>query len=511
MWANGVTWMYHDYIWEIGIVGGAWAAIPATPVHFDAGAGLGICGWNELAETAFGLIFCRNTTGTIPGHQIVGKTFAQFGNNNTCALIEDEFWTGDHGGDGGAAHHNPDAYGWSLGEGSRFVYNFKNDRVYYLTAPYCASQNKAWNARLRSIDCSGAGVPSAAEDENTNPYVAGGIGDAVSDFAYKAQCSNALCFRYGTDYDVDVWELHGIVLQSLDAPVILSYAPRFYPVIPLVDLTGLSVWELRNLLAEICGSCHGYDSDGSLFFKERASIISVVYWPDGDLKLQDTGWTNIANVIGLIPSILVRSSGNEAASITQSTIGAGSNGALLVVHVGNTSDNNQLFRVRFTSSTAYAIERWVLNAWSSLGTATVDTTFRCAWFSLSPDCWAGQFVTGDSFSFVVYGSLYSLKQLDRMNRIEVRDATSVAKWGDQAVDIDNRFVARSQAIELLTKALSWSKDPHRRVRRVVDADALVDLNDVRVLVHEDWEMVTQLVGLRQKAGEPAKVLTFVEY
>jgi len=499
----------HQWIFRLGIASGSWIAVAAvTTVHYDDPAGAGIAGWGEMVETTWGLVFTRWGTGTISGDELVGKTFANYAASAiNCVIIEPEFNSGDGAAPGLAASHFPDNFRET--GNSRVIYNYENDRFYYFTAPLTALTSQ-WNTRFRSASGAGA-APSAPKDENTNPYVADGLGDMVSDFAVKSQSGLNIALRVGTDYDGDEWELHAIVLQSNDAPILVSYAPRFRPCIPLVDLGGLSVWETRSLLAEICGATHGYDVEGGLFLKERPSFVPEIYWPDGKLTIKDTGWRQIANTIAFLPYIVEQTSDGEGATIGASTIGSGSTGALLVVHVGATPDANLMFRMRFTGTSAYNVDQWIANVWTSIGNATKDTIFRCDQFSLTPDCWAGTFVEGDMFTFTLYGSMYMLRQLGRMNRIEVRDADSIALWGDQAVDIDNRFAARSQAIELLTAALSWSKGPHRRFQSEVDVNEVVALNEVRVLSKGEMEAVCALVGLKQKPGEPHKVLTYVEY
>jgi len=131
--------------------------------------------------------------------------------------------------------------------------------------------------------------------------------------------------------------------------------------------------------------------------------------------------------------------------------------------------------------------------------------------TLSPDCFAGTFVAGDTFTFLVYVSLPTLVQQREWNKIEVSDSASETKWGRTEKTMDNPFVPRAQTIDILTAILVWCSEPHRRFKLNVEAYRYAAELEQRYLTSAGDSYSAMLVGWTRKfSTSPFKELELIE-
>ena len=465
--------------------GGGWRALGLFPpcagfVHVSQ---LWVAPFGRIVATSAGVIFAA--VDSITGKcEVVGKLVAAYGDNgNYTTQLQDM---------GPGLSSNPTDFANAL------AYHVPDDRVYVCSVG---------NTRLRSID-GGAITPASVRDENQNPWVgAGGIGDPITASAHHSVYGHGLDFRYKTGGD---WELHGILVSTEEAAVIFSYTQTFYPTLPLIDLGGLNIWELRTMIADVCDAIQSYNVIGVAEFRRRGTAAAITAWPAGTLTFDDNGWNQIANAVSGRPYAPRPTGNSRDAEVTQTHNAAGSTGALISIATGR-STTNRLFRIVFLSTTSYDLEELISGTWTNrLTGVSKNTVQEYQEVRLTPDSFAGVFVAGDTFTFWVYAELWELAQLDERNKVEVEDTASITKWGRQAVELDNRFYSRTRLLDTLTQAIAWTKDAHQWFELEIDAREWVRLFDVRFVDIGGGKVVEAiLVGRKQQSNAPTQTLTLV--
>jgi hypothetical protein len=489
----------HTTVYQLSIVASVWQ--PATVVHYVAqppGASGIMTYFGCLAETPLGLMFSRcDSEGATPTGKewIVSKTFAQFGANDDYVIREPEYWPGVTG--------YITAYQYL---GTAFVYNYRDDRVYYGTGNCLSPTN--WNSRLRSIDANSNSTAPA--DENVNPYVLGGVGDPPTDQCSSFVVGHALVVRYKTD-PTD-WELHGLLSSPLEPEVVMSYSKSYYPCVPLFDVRGKSLWTLRQLLAVAMQSYFAYDGEGNLRLYARELAIPVTEpWPVSEPSVESFGLRDVVTRLSCVPYRSTTVDNGREAEVIQQAVAATSTGVVLNIKTSR-SAATQTYRLRFATSTTYDIEKLVVGVWTSVAAGqSIDLTFRNADLSLSPDCFAGVFVAGDTFTVCLYARLPTLERQAEWAKVEVCSLAGEVKYGKIEADIDNPFLPRAQVIDFLTRSLVWTASAHRRFKLSVIPYLYATELDTRSLTSAGTAYSGMLVGWTRKFGKsPFKVLDLVE-
>ena len=483
---------YHTNIFKMVLSGGSWLA--ASMVHSYSG----ITRFGCLAETPVGLLFTRSLS-SIAQEQIVSKVFADFGSNSIFTVRETEYWPGTQG------YTTVHPYA-----GPQFVYNYEDDRIYYGTGNVISATN--WNTRLRSIDATSN--TTAARDENVNPAGAS-VGDPPTDQANSMQVGTALRVRYQT-----AWELHGVLVSPLESDVVMSYSSSYYPCVPLFDVRGKTLWEVRRQLAAACNAYFAYDGEGNLRLFARAGATLINPWPTEEPTVDSLGLTEVVNRLSAIPYRVTTASDSREAEVISQAVGTGSTGVVVNIKTGRVA-TTRTFRIVFTSCAPggggvggrfdYSVDELIAGLWTNLGAGEISTPFIYTAFTLSPDCFAGNFVNGDTFTFVTYCLLATLEQQAAYNKIEVADTASETLWGRTERGLDFPFLPRAQTIDVLTKILTWTSRPHRQFTIGVEAYRYVGLLEQRSLVSARETYAAMAVGWTRKFSKsPRKRLTLLE-
>lgn len=489
---------YHDLLLKLTLGGSStWSA--ASTVDSDTvGHALAICGC--VVETTVGLVYSRQ--GTV-NDTIVSRRFADFGVLGAEFLREAESYVGMDGY----------FYDFDGRYGPQFVMNYVDDRIYFGTGNVNDPDN--WNMRLRSIDSTYVSGPGAgARDENTNPYVAGGVGDPPTDQCSGFQNGCCLLVRYNPTTPAD-WELHGILVSTLEPDVVMSYSKTYYPCLPLFDVRAKSLWDIRKLLAAACQCYFAYDGNGNVrMFPRVSTAVAGMTWPREEPDVTMSGMRNVVNRLSAIPYRASTSSETrEAEVIQQNVLRPTSTGMVLNIKCGRVTAT-ATYRIRFTSATAYVVEKLSAGTWSAVGAGTGSrtTTFtESDDFTLSPDCFAGRFVAGDTFTFCVYAQMGVLERMQDYSKVEVADTSSETKYGRTEASIDNPFVTRAHLIDLLVSVLEWTSEPHRMFALHVVPYMYTYELELRTLTVAGDSVSAALVGWKRTFGAKAlKELTLVE-
>ena len=102
-------------------------------------------------------------------------------------------------------------------------------------------------------------------------------------------------YKSGTD-----WAIYDI---TPNGHILYQYANTLAPYCRMYDLTGLSVWQFRKLLAERFGAVMFYGGDGTFYFKKRTGTDTVAYQFNNNISLPviSCGYGEIKNTVTAIP------------------------------------------------------------------------------------------------------------------------------------------------------------------------------------------------------------------
>jgi hypothetical protein len=491
----GGTPYAHEAIFLLQLTSGVWQT--AARIHYDA-THREFTRFGCIAETPVGLMFTSAAASdwTIP-ERIVSKLFAEFGAANPDYVVrEPEFWPGDNG------YTETHPY-----VGTQFVYNYRDDRVYYGTG-HIGLTRYNWNARLRSVDA--ASNTTGPRDENCNP-AAMTVGDPPTDQASSFQVGTALIVRYKTS--TTDWELHGVLVSPLESDVMMTYSKTYYPCVPLFDVRGRTLWQLRQLLAGASYCYFAYDGDGTLRLFQRAGVTIINPWSAEEPTVDSHGLSEVVNRWSAVPYLVGTSQDTREAEVISQAVALTSTGCVLNIKTGRVNAT-VTYRMTFTDATHYLLDKLVTGAWVTACASTpidITTAFTNADLGISPDCFAGTFVAGDTFTFCVYNSLPVLNQQAAYNKIEVADTASETTWGRTEAKFDNPFLPRAQTIDVLTQVLLWTARPHRAFTLGVVPYRYVGLLEARNLTTARETYSAMAVGWTRKLGNsPRKMLTLLE-
>jgi len=481
-------WTGHTRIYKCALVSGTWQAV----VSFRT-----LYGYTQFGNLAASTSYLFFTCNAVAGNGPQSIRSVDLATGATSNIREPEYWPGTSNGGVAYTTTRPIA-------GPQFAHNYSDDRLYYLTGNAVTPTN--FNPRLRSLDATSN--TTAPSDENVNPAGAS-VGDPPTDQANSAQVGTSLRVRYST-----AWELHGVLVSPLEADVVMSYSSSYYPCVPLFDVRGKTLWEVRRQLAAACNAYFAYDGEGNLRLFARAGATLINPWPTEEPTVESLGLTEVVNRLSAIPYRVTTASDSREAEVISQAVGSGSTGVVVNIKTGRVA-TTRTFRLTFTAGSPvkdYSVDELIAGVWTNIGTGDRNTTFTTSSaFTLSPDCFAGTFIAGDTFTFVAYCLLATLEQQAAYNKIEVADTASETLWGRTEHSLDFPFLPRAQTIDVLTKILTWTSRPHRQFTIGVEAYRYVGLLEQRNLVSARETYAAMAVGWTRKfAKSPRKRLTLLE-
>jgi hypothetical protein len=327
-----------------------------------------------------------------------------------------------------------------------------------------------------------------------------------------------------------------------------QYANFFAGFVKLLDVSGMSFYDLRSQLAEMIGYVHYYDHDGFFKFKKRVRPLGSPSYTFSaanknfvSAQIQTQGWERILNDLELIPYVFssevrvgeeiekssVRGSSPRGmggrASIRRMPRGGGtSNGVLQNIGVDPDPGERARWQVVFVSKTTYDLYKLVgLNAdpetpkvagqtiTSRLGGSDIPDGF---YLTLDPAHFVGDFRTGDTFAFWVYPPQERIEQASEADKIVATDLTSIAEYQRARGSFENRFITRLLANDFLNAVLAYRKNPHPVVQVEAFFDATFQpLQTCRLLaLGFDAADEFMIAGLSHGSGRDMTRLTLIK-
>jgi len=243
--------------------------------------------------------------------------------------------------------------------------------------------------------------------------------------------------------------------------------------IELLDLSGLSFWDLRTQMAERFGYVHYYAPDGTLTFKSRTTSGAAAFNFSSDNRnlvkgeIQTRGFEAIVNSVTVYPYAEISEPRTSDIVKGRGESGVGKDGTLTDVSVSGSPGETSQWQVVFASSTAYSLYKLVGTnysyIWAKAG-GTIDTALRSPldglYLTILPSHFEGAFVSGDTFTFWVFEPQESLAKLDDRDKVVVIDATSIAIYRRVEMTVDNRFIKKQIAGDLAAVVSTWRKARH---------------------------------------------------
>jgi hypothetical protein len=240
----------------------------------------------------------------------------------------------------------------------------------------------------------------------------------------------------------------------------------------------------------------------------------VTPWTTEEPVVESLGLRDVITRLSSIPYRVTTAEDSREAEVIHQAVDAASTGCLLNIKTGRVTAT-ATYRLTFTDaspSTDYSVDKLAAGAWANVGTGTRSTTFTSSDdFTISPDCFAGTFSQGDTFTFCVYARLPQLERQGNYAKVEVASSTAETKWGRTEATVDNPFLPRAQTIDFLTRVLTWQSVPHRRFTVGVPPWFYAAELEARTLVSAGTTYGGILIGWRRQIGKSArKQLTLVE-
>jgi hypothetical protein len=343
-----------------------------------------------------------------------------------------------------------------------------------------------------------------------NPYVLGGVGDPPTDQCSSFQVGHALCVRYKTD-PTD-WELHGILRSPLEPEVVMTYSKQYYPCVSLFDVRGKSLWTLRQLLAVVMHSYFAYDGEGNLrLYPRQLTVPWGDAWPVSEPTVESFGLRDVITRLSCVPYRSSTVDNGREAEVIQQAVSSSSTGVVLNIKTSR-SAATQTYRLVFATGTTYNLSKLLVGVWTPVVSGQpIDLAFRNADLSLSPGCFAGTFVPGDTFTLCLYARLPTLERQPEWAKVEVSSSAAETLYGKTEASIDNPFLPRAQVIDFLTNALTWTSAAHRSFKLQVEPFLYAAELDTRSLTSAGDTYSGMVVGWTRKFGKSAfKVLSLVQ-
>jgi len=296
--------------------------------------------------------------------------------------------------------------------------------------------------------------------------------------------------------------------------------------LPLMDVSGLSFFNLRSLLAEKMGAVHFYAPDGTFTFKERNGAVGATAFvfsaANGNVqneprpKIVSQGWEQIRTEANMLPYGIVIEAvlGDIIKGQSEST------GVLDHVSVALDPYERSEWQVVFTSTTAFDVFKLSGSGASSTAKASSDINsnlrdiFDGPYLSFSPDNFSGTFYKSDSFRFWVLPAEVGLQQLDQRDAVFGRRTVAEAAWQRRRAELSSRYLTKEEAPDFVEAYLDWAENPHPIVRLAAVYDpaylplAIAEIDDDRlgftgsdkfklVLVRHSSDRVTSHLDLQK--------------
>ena len=300
-----------------------------------------------------------------------------------------------------------------------------------------------------------------------------------------------------------------------------NFDPGF---IELLDLSGLSFWELRTLLAERFGFVHYYAPDGTLIFKPRVTSGAASFNFSSDnrnvikAEIQTRGFEAIINDVTVYPYAATSEDRPSAIVKGYNEASVGMDGKMDWVSVSGAPGENSQWRVVFISATTYDLYK-LQGANFSFSTAkataqSINSTLRAPtdglYLAINPENFIGVFVKDDNFTFWVLLPRESLSKLDDRDRARIEDTASSAGNKRVSKTFDNRFIPKLIAGDYAANILVWRKDRHDVVR----IEAVSDPNYLPLLrcTLKDENMgytgteTFQIMGVEHRRHQPSNLI-----
>jgi hypothetical protein len=266
--------------------------------------------------------------------------------------------------------------------------------------------------------------------------------------------------------------------------------------VPLLDVNGLSFFELRSLLAEAFGFVHYYDMDGTFKFKQRDQTVGTpafTFSADNNNyfggSIQTQGWKHIANSIKVLPFGIATEV--EVGDIIKAP--SDSTGFLDDVTIGVGVDSVYSFRVVMVSATTFDLYDDDADPDTPILTSqSIDNDLRgptgYLWLSIFANNFSGTFKAGDAFTFNAYPPIKRLEELDTRDQVQWRGSNNAIKdWhrsNKQGLEsgYSNRFVSKVMAWDVANNIIQWLINPHAVAQlRVAHDVSIAPLQQIQVI------------------------------
>lgn len=236
--------------------------------------------------------------------------------------------------------------------------------------------------------------------------------------------------------------------------------------ITLLDVSGLSLWDLRVAMAEAFNYVQYYRPDGYFVFRPRQTTgaASFVFSPDranvmAGARIAGAGYRAILNDIRVKPySITVQ---DRTSDIIKGYTEVQSTGELIDVEVGGDPGEDSQWLVRFVTATTYDLYKTQgANASTTTAKATgqsINSVLRSptdgVYLALHPSYFTGAFTIGDNFSFWALRPMFALQESGSV--VSAKDATGIARDRRRHDTFTNRFVDDNRAPDYLANIMAW--------------------------------------------------------
>ena len=385
-----------------------------------------------------------------------------------------------------------------------------------------AGVNYLWTLNTSNLLVRGNKTPSttgAGDSVNSDRGLGSMIVSTPANYPDSSTSLGMLWWMSAADY-IDVGTDH-----PSGRYVLCQYANFDPGFIELLDVSGLSFWELRTLLAERLGFVHYYAPDGTLTFKSRTTSGASAFNFSSDNRnlvkgeIQTRGFEAIINDVTVYPYAATSEDrpGNIDKGYNEASLGL--DGKLTDISVSGAPGENSQWRVVFVTATTYHLYKLQGDGYSYTvpKTATpqsISSVLRSPtdglYLTILPENFSGTFAAEDNFTFWVLEPQESLTKLDDRDRAWAINSTSIAANKRVAKTFDNRFIGKQIAGDYAANILTWRKDRHD----VVKIEAVSDPNYLPLLrcTLKDENMgyagtdTFQIMGVEHRRHQPSNLI-----
>lgn len=293
--------------------------------------------------------------------------------------------------------------------------------------------------------------------------------------------------------------------------------------VPLLDVSGLTLWDLRTLLAEKYGYVHYYNGQGSVVFKPRVTSGAAEFtFSESNhnlnaARIDSRGFEAILNDILVYPYSIV--SEQRSVDPVKGYNDPGTNGAFAGPEIVGQPGESSQWLMLFTTMTEFSLYK-LQGSGASPTTPlymdrSINTEYRAlgGYLSILPGHFTGSFAIGDTFTFWVLEPQEKLEKGGDADIVRVIDQTSIDRDRRIQKEFDNRFIGRQTAGDFANNILAWRKDRHDVVAITAAFDA--DYAPLKRCVLQDSGMgldgaTFQIMGVRHDSKKFQSELTLVK-